>query len=84
MVIVQPNIVFCLGTWMIRSEADVMKENGMHAVYLVRACTTMQGGMIKANGVKRQFYIAAEEMDWDFALREQSIVDGSDLNDPRK
>ena len=55
----------------------------MYAFYTVNDCGQEQQAK-HSTGKTRNVFIAAEEMEWDYAPKERSILTGRDLNDPRE
>ncbi|XP_048258570.1 hephaestin-like protein [Haliotis rufescens] len=72
------------GVWAVRSATNIMTDTGVTALYTVNPCgSTMTGADGVGSGVTRRYNIAVEEVDWDYAPRETSLINGVDLNDPR-
>ena len=54
----------------------------MYAFYTVESCSHTENWT--TSGRTREWWVAAEELQWDYAPRETSVITGEDLNDPRE
>ncbi|XP_012936333.1 hephaestin-like protein [Aplysia californica] len=70
------------GRWVVESHSNLARENGMFGFYDVQLCG-QSPTTFSTTGTTREVFIAAEEVDWDFAPLERSLISGADLNDPR-
>ncbi|KAK3764111.1 hypothetical protein RRG08_039283 [Elysia crispata] len=79
-----------IGLWEVMSHSTVARDSGMYGFYEVTDCGH-GGAPVKDSSwvttapgaVTREYFVAAEEVDWDYAPLERSIITGQDLNDPR-
>ncbi|GAB1607747.1 hephaestin-like [Argonauta hians] len=66
------------GEWLVEDRSRLHFLEGMRALYYVRPSRFNPNFGPSHN--TRRYYIAAEEMRWDFAPKKRSIVTGNDLN----
>ncbi|KAH9487800.1 hypothetical protein Btru_068385, partial [Bulinus truncatus] len=72
-----------LGKWMVYSQSYLARQNGMFAFYDVNECLKRFSENVSGpKGAKREYFIAAEEVFWDYAPLQRTIVNAEDLNDP--
>ncbi|KAH9508746.1 hypothetical protein Btru_049801 [Bulinus truncatus] len=72
-----------LGKWMVYSQSNLARQNGMFAFYDVNECLKRYSENVSGpKGAKREYFIAAEEVFWDYAPLQRTIVNAEDLNDP--
>ncbi|KAH9508748.1 hypothetical protein Btru_049803 [Bulinus truncatus] len=71
------------GRWMLYSHSNFARESGMFAFYNVKSCQNSYGGMnVTKYGKVRDYFVAADELLWDFAPLARSLISGDDLFDP--
>ena len=68
-----------LGEWAIVCRTNDHYSAGMLAKYTVRACGKVQ--TTKPPGKVRRYYIAAVELEWDYAPSGKDLIDGVPLSD---
>ncbi|KAK6962443.1 hephaestin-like protein 1, partial [Biomphalaria glabrata] len=67
------------GRWMLFSQSNVALDNGMFAFYNVYDCGHNSKPVKKKGGETREYFIAAEEVMWDYTPLPRSIITGSNL-----
>ncbi|GFN78603.1 hephaestin-like protein 1 [Plakobranchus ocellatus] len=79
-----------IGVWEVMSHSTLARDGGMFGFYEVTDCghgdvhdTVDSQITMVPGGAVREFFIAAEEVEWNYAPLERSIITGQDLNDPR-
>merc|ERR1712012_409640 len=66
-------------------DTNLAKVSGMYGFYNVSRCDTSPTPTpgVTVTGTIREMFIAAQEVDWDYAPVRRSVITGEDLNDPR-
>lgn len=78
-----------LGTWEVMSHSTHARDRGMYGFYDVTDCghgdaTAKDDWATLAPGaVTREYFVAAEEVDWNYVPLKRNLITGQDLNDPR-
>ncbi|XP_059142418.1 ferroxidase HEPHL1-like, partial [Physella acuta] len=70
------------GRWMLYSQTTTARDNGMFAFYTALDCDGQIAKYPAPYGKVREYYIAAEEVYWDYSPLMRSVINGADLNDP--
>ncbi|XP_055868533.1 hephaestin-like protein [Biomphalaria glabrata] len=71
------------GRWMLYSHSNLARENGMFAFYNVKTCKSSYTSKDQSGyGKTRDYFVAADELLWDYAPLPRSIVTGEDLFNP--
>ncbi|KAH9508747.1 hypothetical protein Btru_049802 [Bulinus truncatus] len=72
------------GKFRVYSQSNLARLNGMFAYYNVDNCGSYaEKTEDYFKGRYRDYFIAAEEVMWDYAPLQRTIVNGEDLNDPK-
>ena len=67
------------------SHSTVARDGGMYGFYEVKAnCGQGSSQADDQGAVTREFFVAAEEVDWDYAPVENNLFNGNDLKDPEE
>ncbi|GFS05338.1 hephaestin-like protein 1 [Elysia marginata] len=79
-----------MGVWEVMSHSTLARDRGMYGFYEVTNCgvgdATVKDDLsvtVAPGAVTREYFVAAEEVDWNYAPLERSLITGQDLNDPR-
>ncbi|KAH9487801.1 hephaestin-like 1 [Bulinus truncatus] len=68
------------GRWMLYSQSNLARENGMFAFYQVHNCGIMTEEVKGGRSKVREYFLSADEVLWDYAPLPRSIITGADLN----
>ena len=79
------------GVWEVMSHSTIARDGGMYGFYEITDCghksdnsTTRNDSPVATapGGVTREYFVAAEELEWNYAPLERSIITGENLTDP--
>ncbi|KAL3865206.1 hypothetical protein ACJMK2_006822 [Sinanodonta woodiana] len=73
------------GTWAVFCHTFHHLMAGMSAQYTVKKCpmASKQVAQFSQSGIVRKYYIAAEEIDWNYAPTMQDLIENESLEDPK-
>jgi FtsP/CotA-like multicopper oxidase with cupredoxin domain len=73
------------GRWIFESHSNLAKTMGMYGFYKAEVCNGRSPSPAPPAAPRkvREWYIGADEVEWDYAPKERSIINNIDLNDPR-
>ena len=70
------------GRWALTCHVFEDSNSGMSALYNVQECFNFQSPQTKYTGRVRSYFIAAEEINWEYAPVKRNLADGKSLLDP--